>query len=99
MAKQQPERLDVWMELHAPDRLRRQMERKALSQRTLATAAGWKGHAHLSRLLSGRAKNVDPIAALRLAHTLDLPVDDLFVTRVSSSPRLVDELARKAVAA
>ena len=86
----QPVKLDVWMELHSPDRLRRHMERKGWSQRGLAQAAGWKGHAHLSRLLSGKEKNVDPVAALRLAYALDVPVDDFFVTRVSSDPRPLD---------
>jgi transcriptional regulator with XRE-family HTH domain len=54
-----------------------------VSQRELARAAGWKSHSYLGRLLRGEVKTLDADAALRIAHHLGLPVDHLFLTRVS----------------
>jgi transcriptional regulator with XRE-family HTH domain len=54
-----------------------------VSQRELARAAGYKSHSYLGRLLRGEVKTLEPDAALRIAHHLGLPVDDLFLTRVS----------------
>lgn len=56
-----------------------------ISQRELATAAGWKSHSYLGRLLRGDVNTLDGDAALRIAHHLGLPVNDLFLTRVSDS--------------
>lgn len=58
---------------------------QGISQRELAKAAGWKSHSYLGRLLRGDAKTLDGDAALRIAHRLGLPVDHLFLTRVSTS--------------
>jgi len=57
---------------------------QGVSQRELAKAAGWKSHSYLGRLLRGDVKTLDGDAALRIAHRLGLPVDHLFLTRVSS---------------
>lgn len=54
-----------------------------VSQRELAKAAGWKSHSYLGRLLRGEVRTLDGDAALRIAHRLGLPVDHLFLTRVS----------------
>lgn len=54
-----------------------------VSQRELAEAAGWKTHSYLGRLLRGEVNTLKPDAALRIAHKLGLPVNDLFLTRVS----------------
>jgi hypothetical protein len=59
---------------------------QGVSQRELAKAAGWKSHSYLGRLLRGEVKTLDPDAALRIAHRLGLPVDLLFLTRVSQKP-------------
>ena len=56
---------------------------QGISQRELAKAAGWKSHSYLGRLLRGQVKTLDGDAALRIAHKLGLPVDMLFLTRVS----------------
>lgn len=56
---------------------------QGISQRELAKAAGWKSHSYLGRLLRGEVKTLDGDAALRIAHKLGLPVDMLFLTRVS----------------
>lgn len=54
-----------------------------VSQRELARAVGWKSHSYLGRLLRGEVKTLDGDAALRIAHRLGLPVDSLFLTRVT----------------
>lgn len=54
-----------------------------VSQRELAKAAGYKSHAYMGRLMRGEVNTLDPDAALRIAHHLGLPVNDLFLTRVS----------------
>lgn len=56
---------------------------QGISQRDLAKAAGWKSHSYLGRLLRGEVRTLDGDAALRIAHKLGLPVDMLFLTRVS----------------
>lgn len=55
-----------------------------VSQRELAKAAGWKSHSYLGRLLRGEVRTLDGDAALRIAHRLGLPVDHLFLTRLSN---------------
>jgi transcriptional regulator with XRE-family HTH domain len=56
---------------------------QGMSQRQLAEAIGWKSHSYLGRLLRGEVRTLDGDAALRIAHKLGLPVDMLFLTRVS----------------
>lgn len=56
---------------------------QGISQRELAKSIGWKSHSYLGRLLRGEVKTLDGDAALRIAHKLGLPVDMLFLTRVS----------------
>lgn len=56
---------------------------QGVSQRQLAKSIGWKSHSYLGRLLRGEVKTLDGDAALRIAHRLGLPVDLLFLTRVS----------------
>jgi transcriptional regulator with XRE-family HTH domain len=55
-----------------------------VSQRRLATIAGYKSHAYLGRLCRGDVSTLDPDAALRIAHWFGVPVNDLFMTRTSS---------------
>lgn len=57
---------------------------QGVSQRELAKAAGWRSHSYLGRLLRGEVRTLDGDAALRIAHRLGMPVDLLFLTRVSS---------------
>ena len=54
------------------------------SKRELATFAGWKSHTYLQRLLKdGGPKTLDLDPAIRIAFRLGVPVNRLFVTRVS----------------
>lgn len=56
---------------------------QGVSHRELADAIGWKSHSYIGRLLRGEVKTLKTDAALRIAHHLGLPVDLLFLTRVS----------------
>lgn len=78
----------IWMELIDRKRLARLMLIQGISQRELARAAGWRSHSYLGRLLRGDVKTLETEPALRIAHTLQVGVDDLFLVRSSSvSPR------------
>lgn len=57
---------------------------QGVSARQLASAAGWKSHSYMNRLLSGEARTLSTDPALRIAHRLGVGVDDLFLVRVSS---------------
>lgn len=76
----------IWMELRDPKKLKRLMIVQDISQRELARAAGWKSHSYLGRLMSGKVKTLSTDPALRIAHTLGVGVEDLFLTRVSNIP-------------
>lgn len=56
-----------------------------VSQRQLATAAGWGSHSYLGRLLRGEENTLSPEAAARIAAYLGVGMDDLFVPRVSGT--------------
>jgi transcriptional regulator with XRE-family HTH domain len=72
------------MELRDRKKLARLMIVQEETHRSLARAAGWKSHSYLGRLLRGEVKTLDTDAALRIAHKLRVPVDDLFLIRVDS---------------
>lgn len=55
-----------------------------ISQRQLAAAAGWRSHGHVTSLLSGKKRTVTPKSAFLIAQRLGLPIDALFVPRVSA---------------
>lgn len=55
------------------------------SQRDVAAAAGWRSHSYLGRILRGDVDTLDNDAAVRIAHYFGVGVDDLFVTRSSST--------------
>lgn len=73
----------IWMEVIDRKKLARLMVVQGVSQRELATAAGWKSHSYLGRLLRGQVKTLETDPALRIAHHLKVGVEDLFLTRVS----------------
>lgn len=73
---------EVWMRVLDRKRLARLMVVQGVSQRELATAAGWKAHSYLGRLLRGEAKTLEVEPAVRIAHYLQVGVDDLFVSEV-----------------
>lgn len=73
---------EVYMQLRDRKKLARLMIVQEISQRELASAAGWKSHSYLGRLLRGEVKTLGTDPALRIAHKLMVPVDDLFQVRV-----------------
>lgn len=77
---------EVYMILRDRKKLARLMIVQEVSQRELAKEAGWRSHSYLGRLLRGQAKSLDTDPALRIAHFLKVPVDDLFQTKVDRNP-------------
>ncbi len=76
---------EVYMQLRDRKKLARLMIVQEISQRELATAAGWRSHSYLGRLLRGEVRTLGTDPALRIAHKLKVPVDDLFAIRVDSN--------------
>lgn len=89
---------EVYMEIRDRKKLARLMIVQDETHRSLSRAAGWKSHSYLGRLLRGEVKTLDTDAALRIAHKLRVPVDDLFVVRVDSNP-VPDGQKKKSTAA
>lgn len=78
---------ELYMILRDRKQLASVMIVQGVSQRELAAAAGWKSHTYMQRLLRGEAKSLKPDAALRIAHRLKVPVDMLFMTKLSAETR------------
>lgn len=76
---------EVWMQVRDRKKLARLMVIQEVTWKALASAAGWKSHSIVGRLLNGEVTTVTPEKAVRIANHLQVPVDDLFTTRVSSS--------------
>ena len=64
--------------------LQKLMVIQGVSQRQLATAAGYRSHAYMGRILRGEVNTLEPEAAVRIAHFFRVGVDDLFLVRVST---------------
>lgn len=79
------------MELRDRKKLARLMIVQGVSQRELARAAGWKSHSYVARLIKGEAKTLETTPALRIAHFLQVGVEDLFLTRVGNSTGQADQ--------
>lgn len=75
------------MQLLDRKKLAKLMAIQEVSQREVATAAGWKSHSYLGRLLRGEVNTLDIEAAVRIAHFFGVGTDDLFVARSSSESR------------
>lgn len=75
---------EVWMLVTDPKKIRRLMIVQEVSQRQLAQVIGWKSHSYLGRILNGDIKTIDPDAAARIAVTLGVGMDDLFLTKAST---------------
>lgn len=87
VAPPRPPLEEIWMELIDRKRLARLMLIQEVSQRELARAAGWRSHSYLGRLLRGDVKTLETEPALRIAHALQVGVDDLFLVKTSSESR------------
>lgn len=72
------------MELKDRTLLASLMEEQDKSARHIARVAGYKSHTYIQRVLKGKAKNLEPIPAARIAHDLGVPFNLLFRTRVSA---------------
>lgn len=66
-------------------KLQRLMVIQEVSQRQLATAAGYRAHSYVGRLVRGEVYSVGTDAALRIAHRLRVGVEDLFLPEESSN--------------
>lgn len=81
---------ELYMKLRDPEKLARLMEIQGVSQRELSIAAGWRSHSYIARLLNEdlkpheRPTGVKPKPAARIARHLGVPIDDLFVTKLST---------------
>lgn len=78
--------MEFWMELKDVSLLASLMETKGISARKLSEAAGWRSHTYLQRILRGgigapTTMKAEPAA--RIAHTLEVPFNLLFVARSS----------------
>lgn len=67
--------------------IRRLMESKGLTARQISRDMGWSSHSYFNRVLSGQVRTVTPDAAVKLAYLLQVPVDLIFVPRVSGDAR------------
>lgn len=88
------------MKLRDPQLLARLMEDaddgQGISQRELAIAAGWRSHTYMQRLLRGEATNLKAQPAARIAKRLRVPIDLLFVTKLSTDTAQTKQRRRAA---
>lgn len=76
--------------------LGRTIKVKKHSLRGFADKMGWKSHTYLQRLIRGEVRSVTPETAALMCHYLEVPLDLLFETKVSTnSGQSVDENGRK----
>jgi len=79
------------VELVSRDAFRRYMAYRGQSARSLAAAAAHKGvptsKATIGHLMSGHVKQTSPERAKAICEVLDVPVDALFVVKVSTVHR------------
>jgi len=80
------------MQLHDLQLLLKLLAIQKVSRRKLAEVAGWSSHTYMQRLLRGDVNTLKPEPAARIAHYLSVPMECLFVPRVSAnSGRTVQE--------
>lgn len=70
--------------------LKKLMVIQGVSQRQLATAAGYKSHAYMGRILRGEVNTLETDAAVRIACHFGVGIDDLFLGRVSTRTEGID---------
>lgn len=75
---------EIYMKLIDHKKLCKLMVIQGVSQRSLATVAGYRSHAYMGRLMRGEVNTLDPEPALRIARHLGVGVDDLFMPRLST---------------
>lgn len=67
--------------------IRRLLESKGITARQLARDMGWASHSYMNRILSGQVRTVQPEVAVKIAYLLQVPVDLIFVARMSGEIR------------
>lgn len=72
------------MQVIDPKRIEKLLVIQGASRRDLATAAGWRSHSIVNRLIDGKVKTVTPERAARIARFFQVGIDDLFVARLST---------------
>lgn len=75
---------EIYMRVIDHRRLQKLMLIQGVTTRQLATAIGYKSHAHLGLVVRGQYPTVTPEKAARIARYLGVGVDDLFVPRLST---------------
>lgn len=78
---------ELYMQVKDADLLKRLMETKGVSAREVSRAMGWRSHTYLNRVLAGEVHTVKPDVAVKIAYLLQIPVDLVFVPRVSGDTR------------
>lgn len=78
---------ELYMQVKDADLLKRLMATKGLTAREVSRAMGWRSHSYMNRVLAGDVRTVKPDAAVKLAYLLQIPVDLIFMPRVSGDSR------------
>lgn len=88
---------ELYMKLRDREKLARLMEIQGVSQHELAVAAGLRSHTYLGRMIRGQVTTgLQPKAAARIARYLGVPIDDLFVTKLSTDTAQTKQRRRAA---
>lgn len=91
-----PAPFEVYMQLHDREFLVYLMKRHRKSSRVVATAAGWKSHTYLLRLLSGEESTLAIEPAVRIAEFFGVPTNQLFTVRSSGNTVQSEQTRRTA---
>lgn len=83
IATQPPDVTELYMIVKDAELIGRLMATKGISRRQLARSMGWTAHSYVNRILAGNVRSVSPDAAVKIAYLLGVPVDLIFVPRVS----------------
>jgi transcriptional regulator with XRE-family HTH domain len=83
------------MQLHDLVLLLKLLAIQKVSGRELAEVAGWTSHTYMQRLLRGEVNTLKPEPAARIAHHLGVPLESLFVPRVSAINGRSDQESRR----
>lgn len=79
--------MELYMIVKDAELLRRLMETKGFTARRMSRDLGWSSHSYMNRILTGKVRTVTPDAAMKIAFLLQVPVDVVFVPRVSGETR------------
>ena len=91
--RRNPGRTTVYMLVKDYKKLAKLAVIQEVSHRDLAEAAGYKAHSYISRILRGEVKTLKTEPATRIAHFFGVPVEDLFVTKLTSNSGVVGQVS------